>query len=201
MSFKNWWQDWTGSRFTTSSDIALAAWEAGQAELLAPMECGHSITCMSGCDCRCHKGIEVTCNCGGGWECGWRCAICELNKVKAERDNARTAANGITDYLAQSEERVAALRKLLWLNHARYAPYLHLPYGDDGQMQCCGIDFKNWSVEDIEKHLYARSALLAPTVPPETTIDPGSQYGHSKSQDNRLRAQGKPEPPAEREKP
>lgn len=33
-------------------------------------------------------------------------------------------------------------RQLLWLNHGPNCR----PYGDDGEMQCCGLDFKraNW---------------------------------------------------------
>ena len=52
--------------------------------------------------------------------------------------------------------REAALRRLLWLNHARYLPYVHMPYGDDGEMQCCGLDFKRASPEFIEEALLAR---------------------------------------------
>lgn len=52
-------------------------------------------------------------------------------------------------------------RKLLWSNHARYLPYQHFLYGDDGEMQCCGIDFKRDSTEQIEKHLEKRISALA----------------------------------------
>src|SRR5258708_2272244 len=48
-------------------------------------------------------------------------------------------------------------RKLLWNNHARYLPFEHTPYGDDGEMQCCGIDFKRMSAEEIDKVLVERS--------------------------------------------
>lgn len=57
--------------------------------------------------------------------------------------------------VAQAQEQ---WRKLLWLNHARYLPFVHMPYGDDGEMQCCGIDFKRWSAEDIERLLVQRFA-------------------------------------------
>ncbi len=51
-------------------------------------------------------------------------------------------------------------RNLLWLNHARYLPYEHGAYGDDGEMQCCGIDFKRWSLEQIDEHLGLRRIAL-----------------------------------------
>lgn len=51
-------------------------------------------------------------------------------------------------------------RRLLWLNHARYLPFEHMPYGDDGEMQCCGIDFKRDSAEAIERYLGMRIAAL-----------------------------------------
>jgi hypothetical protein len=46
---------------------------------------------------------------------------------------------------------------LLWMNHARYFPYPHMPYGDDGEMQCCGIDFKRWTAQQIDEHLSLRA--------------------------------------------
>jgi len=44
------------------------------------------------------------------------------------------------------------LRKLVWLSHECYYPFL---YGDDGEMQCnhCMIDFKRDSAESIEDKL------------------------------------------------
>jgi hypothetical protein len=51
-------------------------------------------------------------------------------------------------------------RKLLWLNHARYLPFEHTPYGDDGEMQCCGIDFKRASPDEIYELLIQRSLLV-----------------------------------------
>src|SRR5258708_25668323 len=53
-------------------------------------------------------------------------------------------------------------RKLLWLNHARYTPFVRTPYGVDGEMQCCGIDFKRWAAEEIDEHLKRRA--LAPAL-------------------------------------
>lgn len=38
------------------------------------------------------------------------------------------------------------IRKYLWLNHS-YKNDQCTPYGDDGEMQCCGIDFKRMSIE------------------------------------------------------
>lgn len=34
-----------------------------------------------------------------------------------------------------------------------------MTYGDDGEMQCCGIDFKRWTAEEIDKHLTHRAEL------------------------------------------
>lgn len=51
-------------------------------------------------------------------------------------------------------------RRFLWLNHSRYLPHQHMPYGDDGEMQCCGIDFKRDSAEAIERYLDMRIAAL-----------------------------------------
>ena len=48
-------------------------------------------------------------------------------------------------------------RKLLWSNHARCLPFEHTPYGDDGEMQCCGIDFKRTSAQKIDRLLVERS--------------------------------------------
>jgi len=44
------------------------------------------------------------------------------------------------------------LRKLVWLSHQCYFPFL---YGDDGEMQCnhCFIDFKRDSAESIQNKL------------------------------------------------
>lgn len=53
-------------------------------------------------------------------------------------------------------EAVEPWRELLWLNHSRYTPYTHMPYGDDGEMQCCGIDFKRQSAEEIRGYLQKR---------------------------------------------
>jgi len=73
---------------------------------------------------------------------------------------------------AESEAQIAALqlerdalRELLWLNHAQYTPYVHAPYGDDGEKQCCGIDFKRWSVEEIQAHLDRRLSIPASGEP------------------------------------
>jgi len=59
-------------------------------------------------------------------------------------------------YCIMQIREINSLRKLLWLNHANYLPYVHIPYGDDGEMQCCGIDFKRDSTENIEKYLDSR---------------------------------------------
>lgn len=53
-----------------------------------------------------------------------------------------------------NEER-RQLRRLLWLNHGH--DYM---YGDDGQMQCGGLDFKTATAEEIEEHIDPRVAAL-----------------------------------------
>ena len=53
-------------------------------------------------------------------------------------------------------EENKALRKLVWLSHGCN----NMPYGDDGEMQCCGIDFKRLSVEDIVKIFETRGEKL-----------------------------------------
>jgi len=53
-------------------------------------------------------------------------------------------------------------RELLWLNHGRYTGCQHAPYGDDGEMQCCGIDFKRCSAEQIGEYLTKRAAQGEP---------------------------------------
>ena len=51
-----------------------------------------------------------------------------------------------------AEQDNLLLRKMVWLRHQCYYPFL---YGDDGEMQCnhCMIDFKRDSVESIEDKL------------------------------------------------
>jgi len=51
-----------------------------------------------------------------------------------------------------AEQDNLILRKLVWLSHQCYFPFL---YGDDGEMQCnhCMIDFKRDSAESIEDKL------------------------------------------------
>jgi hypothetical protein len=60
-----------------------------------------------------------------------------------------------------TQDETQKWRELLWLNHARYTPYVHMPYGDDGEMQCCGIDFKRQSVEEISEYLMRRAGAPA----------------------------------------
>jgi hypothetical protein len=67
----------------------------------------------------------------------------------------------MTHRYEESEKENKLLRELLWLNHARYIPYTHMPYADDGEMQCCGIDFKRHSPESISKYLAKRAELRA----------------------------------------
>ena len=56
---------------------------------------------------------------------------------------------------AMVKERDKGIREYLWLNHAiKGITCTH--YGDDGEMQCCMIDFKRDSIEDILKIIYKR---------------------------------------------
>ena len=62
-----------------------------------------------------------------------RCGLCERCKCEAQPAPQEPSAEEAVDW-----EREA--RKLLWLNHNCG----RMPYGDDGEMQCCGWDFKRW---------------------------------------------------------
>ncbi len=42
-----------------------------------------------------------------------------------------------------------ALRAEWWLNHGTSC----MPYGDDGQMQCCGVDFLRHPIEDLQQRV------------------------------------------------
>ena len=44
------------------------------------------------------------------------------------------------------------IREYLWLNHGKDCH----PYGDDGEMQCCMIDFKRTDINKIIDLIYAQ---------------------------------------------
>ncbi len=44
------------------------------------------------------------------------------------------------------EEIEYRLRYELWINHSCSS---HMPYGDDGEMQCCGIDFVRMPIKEL----------------------------------------------------
>ena len=59
-------------------------------------------------------------------------------------------------YARKSEEaRMKPIRKYLWLNHKTKGVQC-IPYGDDGEMQCCGIDFKRQEIDEILEYIYKR---------------------------------------------
>jgi hypothetical protein len=61
------------------------------------------------------------------------------------------------DVLALTTAR-EELREALWLNHGCGCL---LPYGDDGEMQCCGVDFKRTPIVDIVRQLNVKSIQKA----------------------------------------
>ena len=66
-----------------------------------------------------------------------------LNKVNEEIIKELTKQN--IELQIENKE----FRRLLWLKHGCDSNNL---YGDDGELQCheCGVDFKRFSIEDIE---------------------------------------------------
>lgn len=89
-----------------------------------------------------------------------------VNRVVADYRQKHTQ---VTNALAAHDTAVRAAteaerqlwRRLLWLNHSRYMPGNHIPYGDDGEMQCCGIDFKRWTAQQIDEFLTERALRAA----------------------------------------
>ena len=68
----------------------------------------------------------------------------------------------------------ALLREMLWIRHDQH--HFSALYGDDGEMQCavCGIDFKRWTVKEIQDafirialtKLAKKEPLQCPESPP-----------------------------------
>lgn len=42
------------------------------------------------------------------------------------------------------------LRKEWWANHPNQYGSICCPYGDDGEMQCCGVDFRRAPLERLQ---------------------------------------------------
>ena len=72
-------------------------------------------------------------------------ALSKLRELAGKMDHYISALTGahakdvcfrcqIEALLPALEQRERELRELLWMNHARYLPYTHIPYGDDGEM-------------------------------------------------------------------
>jgi hypothetical protein len=108
----------------------------------------------------------------GSWRCGRFASDCHTREHKhvqwTKKVNADDALFALCENHKLATPTAAAgstppndslWRELLWMNHARYTGCQHLPYGDDGEMQCCGIDFKRWSAEQIGEYLTKRAAL------------------------------------------
>lgn len=79
----------------------------------------------------------------------------------------------------RAEALEGALRREWWSNHGAYARFTesktHGPYGDDGEMQCCGVDFLRMPFEELAQLVeqmrwesLAKAAALSPQpTPPE----------------------------------
>lgn len=79
-----------------------------------------------------------------------------MREAESALDAARTEATRHVEARGTLEQKY---RAHLWVNHG--CPFGAL-YGDDGEMQCHGIDFKRMPLEDLERHLYERKlAALA----------------------------------------
>ena len=61
----------------------------------------------------------------------------------------------VSALLSNEEARMKPIRKYLWLNHKTKGVQC-IPYGDDGEMQCCGIDFKRQEIDEILEYIYKR---------------------------------------------
>lgn len=68
--------------------------------------------------------------------------------------SGRELLNTIGD-LKENEKRLSGkeIREYLWMNHS-YKNEQCCPYGDDGEMQCCGMDFKKQDISVLIKNIY-----------------------------------------------
>lgn len=80
-----------------------------------------------------------------------------VGELRAERDALK----------AREARLEQALREEWWLHHG----FPCLPYSDDGEMQCCGLDFKRMPLDQLKERVTklrgdrARSAWAALTSP------------------------------------
>lgn len=105
----------------------------------------------------------------GACSCGKLVAdgVTPWNKLWREHILALTPATAIHAEKLLVAQEIEPWRRLLWLNHAQYLPFTHTPYGDDGKMQCCGINFKQWSAKQIEEQLDSRTTSALETIEKE----------------------------------
>ncbi len=83
---------------------------------------------------------------------------------------------------AETRAEVLKLRKLLWLAHIQIEQHAGRAYGDDGEMQCCGIDFQRADVQDIHDALSERAWAALATEPPQPASDPPATIHDSPAQ-------------------
>lgn len=67
----------------------------------------------------------------------------------------RKLAKAICSQFGTREVRLPEkeIREYLWINHS-YKNKQCCPYGDDGEMQCCGMDFKRQNILDLIRNIY-----------------------------------------------
>lgn len=64
------------------------------------------------------------------------------------------------------------LREEIWLNHGCGCL---LPYGDDGEMQCCGVDFKRTPIPEIVRQLNVKAQQRAANARPNGAKEPNTE--------------------------
>jgi hypothetical protein len=79
---------------------------------------------------------------------GWFCGACRWATPRAESTQPR-AASADRDTPAQQEGIEHELRFEWWLNHGSHCR----PYGDDGEMQCCALDFRRMDLDALRRHV------------------------------------------------
>jgi hypothetical protein len=147
---------------TFVADIAMPAPASPQVgETLEFRKPGEIVVNTPGCD-KCGK-IFLDCQCASLYEEIIRLLLRNANREAQANDIANFIRTKLRAALAESD----TWRRLLWLNHARYIPGVHMPYGDDGEMQCCGIDFKRQSAAEIDEFLTRRARAAQPTPAPK----------------------------------
>ena len=83
------------------------------------------------------------------------CAVSELMwGGELGWDKSEDGLNKLYEVIVQLKKDNKVLRGHAWLNHSHCAG---MPYGDDGEMQCCHIDFKRDSVDDIMRKIQEKA--------------------------------------------